>query len=292
MRYDLPPLPALQAFEAAARHENFAAAAEELNLSQSAVSHRVRLLERLGYPLFERLPRGLRLTESGKAYVPPLRNAFDEILGATLGIFGPKGEGAVTIRAPLSYSALWLSKAIDRFLSLYPEIEVRIISYVWAETLAADETDIDVRLGHGHWPGYKADLLFRDEVLPVCRPQDGPPVRGIEDLATRSLIHVMGIEDVWGKYFAGGGLRLAARRHDIRVDSSVAAAEMAATGSRFALLQKRFLAPYLSAGRLAVALDRDMRIDQGLYLLQPETKHQMKPQAILLRDWLIDTFQE
>ena len=85
---------------------------------------------------------------------------------------------------------------------------------------------------------------------------------------------------------------LAARRHDIRVDSSVAAAEMAAAGKRFALLQKQFLAPYLTAGRLVVALDRDMRIDQGLYLLQPETKHQMKPQAILLRDWLIDVFQE
>lgn len=85
----MPPLPTLQAFEAAARHENFMAAAEELSLSQSTISHRVRGLEHhLGYALFERLPRGLRLTENGKAYLPSIRSAFAEIMGATTSIFG------------------------------------------------------------------------------------------------------------------------------------------------------------------------------------------------------------
>lgn len=294
MEYRLPPLPALQAFEAAARHENFAAAAQELNLSQSAVSHRVRSLERhLGYRLFERLPRGLRLTESGKAYVPSVRKAFDEILSSTLGIFGPRGEGAVTIRAPSSYAALWVPKIVEKFLAHYPDIDVRLISTVWADKLALDETDIEFRLGYGHWPGYKATLLFKDSVVPVCSPralQDSPAIRDIKDLAAHSLIHVMGLEDIWQKYFAAAGLRLAAGRHDIRVDSSVAAAEVAAAGRRVALMQKQFLAPYLKAERLVVLLELEMRIDQGFYLLEPEAPDRSKPGAILLRDWLIEEF--
>jgi LysR family glycine cleavage system transcriptional activator len=296
MRYDLPPLPALQAFEAAARHESFAAAAAELNLSQSAVSHRVRLLERhLGMPLFERLPRGLSLTESAKAYLPSLRKAFDEILGSTSEIFGPRGGGFVTLRAPISYSALWLAREIEAFQALYPKIEMRLLSSVWADKLAADENDIDLRLGYGHWPGFEAAFLFRDPVLPVCSPatlREGPAIAAIGDLVRHPHIHVMGIEDLWRQFFALDGVPLAAKPSDIRVDSSIAAAEMAAAGSRVALLQKRFLTPYLEAGRLVIALDREMEIDQGLYLLRPEKSAPMKPEAILVRDWLIATFGE
>lgn len=292
MRYDLPPLPALQAFEAAARHENFATAALELNLSQSAVSHRVRSLERhLGTPLFERLPRGLRLTETAKAYLPSIRKAFDEILGSTSGVFGPRGEGFVTIRAPISYSALWLSQIIGKFLAAYPEIDLRLISSVWADKLAADETDIELRLGYGHWPGFEAELLFRDPLLPVCSPlsfKAHAPIEAIADLADCALIHVMGTEDHWRQYFALGALRWTGGSHDIRVDSSVAAAEVAATGDRFALIQERFLASYLDSGRLVLALKQELSIDQGLYLLRPEATAELKPEAILLREWLLE----
>jgi len=296
MRYHLPPLLALQAFEAAARYENFAAAANELNLSQSAVSHRVRALERhLGYPLFERLPRGLRLTEAGKAYLPSIRKAFDEILGSTSGVFGPRGDAVVTIRAPVSYSALWLGHAIGGFLARYPDIEVRLISSVWADKLAADETDIELRLGYGHWPGFEAEFLFRDPLLPVCSPaslaRDGP-IETIGDLTTCSFIHVMGAENHWGKFFALEGLRLAGGSRDIRVDSSVTAAELAAAGERFALIQKRFLTPYLNSGRLVLALDRELEVDEALYLLRPEGSAAAKPEAILLRDWLLETCRE
>ncbi len=116
MEYQLPPLNGLIAFEAAARTGNFARAAQELNLTQSTVSHRVRMLERhLGYPLFERLPRGLRLTESGKAYLPSIRKAFEQIFSSTAGIFGRKDQGSLTVRAPISYSVLWLGPIIRHF---------------------------------------------------------------------------------------------------------------------------------------------------------------------------------
>jgi len=139
---NLPPLPGLAAFEAAARHENFMAAAKELNLSQSAVSHRVRSLEHhLGYALFERLPRGLRLTENGKAYLPSIRSAFSEILGATTSIFGVRRSGRLTVRAPVSYAAIWLPQFISVFSQKHKGIEIRMDSSVWADYLALDETD-------------------------------------------------------------------------------------------------------------------------------------------------------
>ncbi len=291
MRYDLPPLPALQAFEAAARHENFAAAALELNLSQSAVSHRVRLLERhLGYPLFERLPRGLRLTESAKAYLPSLRKAFDDIRGATSGLFGSIGESFLTVRAPLSYAALWLSAAVDRFMLAYPHIEVRLISSVWADKLAADETDIDIRLGYGRWPGFEAEFLFRDPLVPVCSPDTFgalAPIETPEALAEQSLIHVMGTEDHWANYFSLLGLRPAGGVHGIRVDSSITAAEIAAVSRRFALIQKRFLKTYFESGRLTPAFGEELETDEALYLLLAETRERRKPEAVLFREWLL-----
>ena len=289
MKYRLPPLNGLLAFEAAARSENFARAAKELNLTQSAVSHRVRLLENyLGYPLFERLPRGLRLTESGKAYLPSIRQAFEQIFSSTTGIFGVKGKGLLTVRAPISYSALWLSPIITRFQQQYPGIEVRLISSIWAEGLASDETDIDLRLGFGNWPGCEAQLLYKDQVLPVCYPKllRRLPVKDIGDLAQQPHIHIMGVEDMWMKYFAQVDLNFEVKSQDIHVDSAVAALEIASASDCYALIQKRFLTPYLNASRLTVALDFEMEIEQGIYLVQPESRKSLKPEAILFKDWL------
>ena len=107
--YDLPPLAWLRAFEASARHSSFTAAAQELNLTQAAVSHQVRSLEKhLGVMLFERLARTLRLTEMGTAYLPPLRRAFDELTAATSGLFGPIGKHTLVVRAPVSFASQWL----------------------------------------------------------------------------------------------------------------------------------------------------------------------------------------
>lgn len=291
MKYQLPPLNGLIAFESAARTGNFARAAEELNLTQSAISHRVKLLENyLGYPLFERLPRGLRLTESGKAYLPSIRKAFEQIFSSTAGIFGRKDRGALTVRAPISYSVLWLGPMIDSFLQQYPGIEVRLISSIWADDLALDETDIDLRLGFGNWPNCHARLVLRDQVIPVCHPtllKNGVgKINRVEDFANFPLIHVMGIEDLWMKYFDHSGLQLNVKQGDIRVDSAVAALEIAASGRHIALIQQRLLAQYLEPGRLMVPLDIEMEMEQAIYQVQPESHQQLKPEAILFNEWL------
>ena len=292
MMYHLPPLPALQAFEAAARHENFAAAAKELNLSQSAVSHRVRALERhLGHRLFERLPRGLRLTETGKAFLPSVRKAFEELGASASGLFGPTGARALTVRAPVSYSALWIAPALESFLAAYPGTTVRLCSSVWADQLANEEVDVELRLGFGIWTGVETELVLRESVVPLCSPaaldQDGQ-INGVEDLVARDLIHVMGLEDIWMRLFSERGLSSGTRRRDVRVDSTVAALELAANSRRFALLPRKFLGPYLEAGRLTLPLELEVPVDQGLYLLRPEGTSRRTPEAIQFRDWLIE----
>ncbi len=289
MQDRLPPLLALQAFEAAARHENFAAAAQELNLSQSAVSHRVRALERhLGYSLFERLPRGLRLTEMAKAYLPSLRRAFEEILGSTSGVFGQAGAATLTVRAPVSYSALWLPQTIAGFLALYPHIRVRLASSIWPDKLAAGEADVDIRLGYGQWPGYEAQFLLRDALVMVCRPTERRKSLTVRELTRRPLVHVMGGEDHWRRFFAAAELSRSAQASDLHVDSSITAAEIAAQSKRLALIQERLAAPYLEQGRLRLAVSRSIKVDEALYVLLAETSRRRKPEAILLRDWLLD----
>ena len=295
MSFDLPPLPALQAFEAAARHENFATAAQELNLSQSAVSHRVRALERhLGYPLFERLPRGLRLTESAKAYLPPLRKAFEEILGATSGVFGARGGNVLTIRGPSSYMAIGLPTIIDQFAGRYPHIDIKLTSSIWADRLAMDETDIDLRYGFGRWPGFESHLLFRDSVVAVSAPHIAKDIAG-ESISNvikqRSLVHILGPEDYWAMLSSQLGLVPTRKRRDIQVDSALTAAEVAASSDRIALLPQHLTAPFVTAGRLTCVLDIALDVEQGLYMLLADTMERRRPEIVLFRDWLLESYQ-
>lgn len=293
MSSELPPLLALQAFEATARHESFTAAAEELNLSQSAVSHRVRSLERhLGYPLFERLPRGLRLTETAKAYLPSLRRAFEDILGSTSGVFGSRGKSFLTVRAPTTYASLWLATELDGFMTKYPHIEVHLTSSIWADKLAPGETDIDLRLGYGRWPGYEVEFLCRDALMAVC---GGETKRhfgndlGPGAIAQSPLVHVMSPEDHWALYFKKYDLARTGTHRDTRVDSSQSAARIASTSNRFALIQNRFVDHYVKTGELVIADNNDLEVEQAIYLLQPDTRSRRKPEAILFRDWLFET---
>ena len=287
----LPPLPALQAFESAARHENFMAAAEELNLSQSAVSHRVRALENhLGYALFIRLPRGLRLTENGKAYLPSIRRAFAEIMGSTTSIFGLRRSTRLTVRAPLSYSAIWLSGVVRAFSLDHPNIEIRMNSSVWAEN-QADETDIELRLGHGNWHGCKAELLFRDNLVPLCSRETlkaFPKPVAAEDIATRPLIHIVGIEDQWGDFFRShlSGGRPSEHKGRISTDSSLAAAIIASRGPQICLLAERFATFFVEAGLLAQLSELTITSRQGLYLVTPDVDKALVPEVELFRKYL------
>ncbi len=285
MSYHLPPLPWLRAFEAAARRGSFAAAAGELALTPAAVSYQVRALEsQLGYPLFERLARGLRVTDMGKAYLVPVRQAFSELSISTLSIFGPVGETTLNIRVPVSFAVLWLTPRLGDFARAHPGIRIRLFSAIWADALPADKTDVDIRFGHGNWPGSTAQLLVNDPIVLVTPPRSG--INGPRDISSAELVQIMGVESDWLHLYEAAGLNLPPGGAGITVDTSLAALELVAAGHGAALVLARFAAAYEKAGRVRRVPGIELPQDQSHYLLTPNSLDAPRAEAALFADWL------
>lgn len=291
MKRPLPPLVALEAFEAAARHENFALAATELAVSQSTISHRVRALEaHLGSTLFERLPRGVRLTDTGQAYLPSVRGAFEQIIGSTAGVFGTPGADTLTVRAPISYAALWLPAIVDRFLADHPDVRFKITTSVWSENRPDGDTDIDIRLGRGDWPSLDVDLLFTENLVAVAHPETVAALAGddpVDALVSQPFVHLMGGEDLWSRFLTAFDVVRPPRHEDLRVDSAVAAIELARRSGRVAAVQHSLVEPYLASGDLALAVDHQVESEEGLYVAEARSRSHPRPEQVLFRQWLL-----
>jgi LysR family glycine cleavage system transcriptional activator len=288
--YQLPPLAWLRAFEAAARHQSFTLAAAELSLTQAAVSHQVRSLEKhLGVTLFERLPRSLRLTEKGAAYLPPLRNSFDELAAATAGLFGPVGKRTLSIRGPVSFIALWLAPRLLDFRGRWPDISLRISTIVWAPTLQDEMADIDIRFGDGNWPGFKSSLILSHVAIPVCIPgmaegeDDAARLQSV--MTGKLLIHDTGYENLWQKLARQAGMAFTPNA-GMNIDTTISVLEMAAAGVGPAIVIENLAHSYLKSGRLERFVDMAIPIEESHYIVQPEGQKRLKAEAILFRDWL------
>jgi LysR family glycine cleavage system transcriptional activator len=183
MSYRLPPLSALRAFEAAARHLSFKRAAEELFVTPAAVSQQIKALESyLGAPLFRRLPRALELSEHGRAMLPKLRDGLD-CLAAAVELVRVRPEGLLTVHAPPSFAQRWLVPRLSRFSTLHPDAELRLASDVCnidglgrgPESLLTDPRDagsaVAVRFGVADYPGFCRYLLLAPEYVLVCSPE-------------------------------------------------------------------------------------------------------------------------
>ncbi len=285
MTYRLPPLAWLRAFEAAARRGSFAAAAEELALTSAAISHQMRSLEQmLGYPLFERLPRGLRLTDLGKAYLVPVRQAFSELSISTLSIFGPEGETVLNVRVPVSFAVLWLMPRLGRFADAHPGIRLRLFSAIWADALPADKTDIDIRFGYGNWPGASAQLLANDPIVLVTAP--GSKIKSVRDIGSAEMVQIMGVESDWLRLFEEAGMILPKGGAGMSVDTSLAALETVAAGHGAALVLSRFAAAYERDGRVTRIPGVLLPHEQSHYLLTPQNSEAPRAEALLFTDWL------
>ena len=288
--YQLPPLAWLRAFEAAARHQSFTLAAAELNLTQAAVSHQVRSLEKhLGVVLFERLPRSLRLTDIGAAYLPPLRNSFDELAAATAGLFGPVGKRMLTIRAPISFLALWLAPRLPSFQKQWPDISLRISTIVWAPASSEEVADIDIRFGDGKWSGFKSSLLLSHRVIPVCAPGmvegEDADARLKSLVNGRMLIHVTGYENLWQRLALAEGFSLPPAP-GMNIDTTISALEMAAAGVGPAIVLDGLAESYLRDGRLVRPVDMSLSVEESHYLVQAEGGKRMTAEAMLFMKWL------
>lgn len=287
----LPTLTWLRAFEAAARTSSFAAAAGELSLTSGAISYQIRALEaHLGFSLFERLPRGVKLTPMGVAYLPPVRKAFEELADSTVGLFGGSEPLQITVHAPVSLAALWLAPQLPAFSAANPSIEVRLASVIWDNAVLDESTDLEIRYGAGHWHGYRSERLMNQNILAVCSPallDHARQAGGINDLLARRLIHIMGYENHWLKVRQGLQLPESAVNTGLRVDTTVAALELAATGAGIALAHRLFLSSYLATGRLVAALPREFPDDNSYFVITPERPQRVRHEVQLFRQWLV-----
>jgi LysR family transcriptional regulator, glycine cleavage system transcriptional activator len=289
--HDLPPLPWLRAFEVSARHLSFTSAAQELALSQAAVSKQIKLLElKLGEPLFHRFPRSLGLTKAGEAFLPKVQDAFERLAAGASEVFGPRRSDVLTIRCAVGFAVNWLAPRLPDFMAKHPDIALRLISSVWNEDSGSEAFDLDIRYGDGRWPGVTSERLTRESLQPVCSPAllEAGRLRAPADLTNHALIHVLGYKEGWALWLRKAGVKQTPAAPGLQCDTSLMAFELAAQGAGIALGRTSMLAKDLNAGRLAAPFELAVPIDEGFRLIWRESALQQRS-AAQFKDWLLGT---
>lgn len=287
MTQKLPPLAWLRAFEAAARHLSFTTAAEELNLTQAAISKQVKMLElHLGERLFERKARSLALTRVGAAWLPKLQDGFERLTAGTREVFGGRRAEMLTIRAPVSFAVTRIAPRLPDFYARFPKVQLRILSSVWSEDVDAVKYDLDIRYGLGHWPGFRADQLGREKLEPLCTPEIAERLKRPDDLAGERLLHVLGYQQGWADWLAAAGASSVNPGSGAHFDTTLLAFEAAASGVGVALGRSSMIGAELARGRLIRPFQIAAPIAEAFWLLSPEAG-MIHPDAASFREWII-----
>ncbi len=286
----LPPLNALRAFEAAARHLSFTRAAEELHVTQAAVSHQVKSLEDyLGIKLFRRFNRSLLLTDEGQSYLPGLTKAFDLMDDATRRLAKKEAGGALTVSVLPSFAARWLVARLGRFRRAHPEVDLRVDPNAGLADFAHGDVDVGIRYGKGIYPGLRSDRLMAEDIFPVCSPvllEGEHPLRLPEDLAHHTLLHDDGHGD-WRTWLLANEVEnVDPLRGTVFTDSSVLI-EAAKRGQGVALARSVLAGDELEAGTLVRPFgNQSVPADYAYYIVCPEDTADL-PKIKAFREWLL-----
>jgi len=292
----LPPLNSLRAFEAAARHLSFKAAAAELNVTPGAVSQQVKQLEDYcGVALFRRLTRALALTEAGRVAAPRVSAAFDQLADAYALVRRRRERHDLVVSAPPSFGARWLVPRLVRFQERHPDIELRLDASNRLVDFAHDDVDLAVRFGGGHYPGLRAECLIERRVFAVCSPAllDGPePLRTPADLRRHTLLHsqqaeMVEVDPAWGMWLRAAGVTDVDATRGPRFSTFGLAADAAAAGQGVALADDALVAEDLRQGRLVRPFgDDDGTPSDFCYFVVFPEEHAGDPRLDAFRHWL------
>lgn len=286
----LPPLNPLRAFEAAARHRSFTKAAEELNVTQGAVSRHVRALEdRLGFPLFVRTPQGLELQPSSHAFAQAIERAFMEIAQATERLVATRSHSVLTVRAYTTFLIRWLIPRLPDFQFRHPDIEVRVVAASDSVNFEGDLVDVGIRYGDGAWSGWRSHLLFSDELHPVCSPgyleaTDANDARTI--LRKCRLLHHNLRPHDWPDWLRITGLDNVPIGGNSYIEDLSIIYESACSGLGLAILQKAYVETDLAAGRLICPFETALTRDLGYHIVCPCERADV-PKIKTFRDWIL-----
>ena len=292
-RRRLPPLNALRAFEAAARHLNFSRAADELSVTPGAVSQQIQNLEDyVGAALFKRTPKGLLLTDAAQTALPALREAFDRLAEAASMLTAAVDGRRLTLTAAPSFAAKWLVPRLGRFEEAHPHVDVWLSAGLELVDLTAGEVDVAIRYGAGRYPGLEVRRLIGETVIPVLSPElaASNPLNQPSDLANHILLHDGSPEPDdscpdWTMWLAARGLRGVDGARGPRFNQSSLVIEAAVNGRGVALAKRTLAQADLDAGRLIAPLQIATAVDFAYYVVHPKAKGRL-PQVKAFINWI------
>jgi len=285
----LPPLNALKAFEAAARHESFTRAAEELCVTQGAVSHQVKALEaELGLRLFNRERQRVVITEAGRAYLVVIRDAFDRIGEGTERLLQRQRGGALTVTTSPNFAAKWLVHRLGRFAEVHPEIDLRISATPQHVDFSREDIDLGIRHGDGTAPGLHVIRLCTEELFPVCSPKllDGRNrLRTPSDLGRFTLLHVSERQG-WRQWLDFTGVQGVDPSRGPILNHASMAIDAAVDGQGIALARTALAAWDLIGGRLVRPFDAAMPASYAYWIVCSKAVAKL-PKIVAFSDWLL-----
>ena len=284
----LPPLNALKAFEAAARSESFTRAAEELHVTQGAVSHQVKALEAtLGLKLFNRERQRLTLTEAGRDYLAVMRDALDRIALGTERLVQRQTSGVLTVSTSPDFAAKWLVYRLGRFAESHPEIDLRVSATAPHVDFAREDVDLAVRHGDGKWPALDAVRLCSERLFPVCSPKlvsGRNRIKTATDLLKFPLLH-LNDWTTWTRWFEAAGVSDPVA-HGPSVNQASMLIDLAVDGQGVALARTVLAAWDLINGRLVRPVDVSLRMSNTYWIVCPKVNANL-PKIATFRNWLL-----
>jgi LysR family transcriptional regulator, glycine cleavage system transcriptional activator len=285
----LPPLVAVRAFEAAARHENFTTAAVELSVTQAAVSYQVNLLEkRLGVLLFHRQGKRVALSDVGRRLAGKLSGAF-AVMEAAFDIVRMDDAAMLTISTTVTFANAWFAWRLGSFQMANPNLGVRLHADDMPVDFARDEADLAVRSGSGEWPGLASELLFKLSVTPMCSPAfmaaNGARLNPADLLA---LPQISPQDPLWPRWLQSAGVEVPQGfvRRGVNMDSQAHCGNAAIAGQGIALLTPFFWRADIAEGRLVRLFSHEVEDGLGYWLVYPDHRRNL-PKVRRFRDWLL-----
>ena len=283
----LPPLNGVKAFEAAARSESFTRAAEELSVTQGAISHQVKALETtLGLKLFHRERQRLMLTEAGRDYLIVIRDALDQIAAGTERLLQRQQSGVLTVSTSPDFAAKWLVNRLGSFAEKHPGVDLRVSAATHCVDFARDDVDVAIRHGDGNWPGLDVRRLYSERLFPVCSPKLVTGRNRIRKAADILKFPLLRLEDAknWTRLFEAAGVKAdvgpgpVLNRASMLIDAAI-------DGQGIALARTALAAWDLVNGRLVRPIDVSLRMANTYWFVCPKAVSNV-PKVAAFRDWV------
>jgi len=277
----------LRTFEATARQLSFTLASQELNMSQSAVSQQIQLLEHhLDQQLFVRANRAIQLSDAGRAFLPLVQDAMRQLNAGAAQIFSPLNASVVEVNVNTAFGVLWLAPHLARFNAIYPQISVRQLGTNWSTDFDISTAELEIRYGTGNWPGYEAHPLISPRLRPYCTTQNAKRLRMPSDLEGLQLIEVIGTPHGWDRWLEKMELDhlIDTPRH--YTDSHATAVTMAANGFGTCLMYDEMMQDGVLAKQLVAPFIDSIETD-GNYYLCYQSDSNLTPASKVFCDWLL-----